>query len=186
MPAMLANDAYTYNCPTVISNNSGEVSHQKYTIMRPTPNETSHWIESYKTATTAYLSPKDQNGLNSAGGSHVNLLDHMNYTPSERDQGICGCCWAWAGTGILEIALDSQLKIKDRLSIQYINSNYNNGSGSNWSCCGGWLQDLARFYDSKKNGYTMVQHERSMAGWSKNLWDGVKLISQFNFDQSTL
>jgi hypothetical protein len=150
MPAMLANDAYTHNCPTVISDYSGETSHQKYTIMRPTLNETSDWIESYKTAPVAYLSPKVQNELNSAGGAHVNLLEHMNYTPSEHDQGICGCCWAWAGTGILEIALDTQLKIKDRLSIQYLSSNYNGSRGSGWSCCGGWLQDLARFYDSKK------------------------------------
>jgi hypothetical protein len=31
MPAMLANDANAYNCSTVISDNSGEASHLKYT-----------------------------------------------------------------------------------------------------------------------------------------------------------
>ncbi|MBP7070466.1 MAG: hypothetical protein KBA97_05280, partial [Methanothrix sp.] len=31
------------------------------------------------------------------------------------------------GTGILEIALHSQLGIRDRLSAQYVNSNYSGG-----------------------------------------------------------
>ncbi len=152
MPVMLADDAY--NCststPAAISDHAGEASHQKYMIMRPTLNEASDWIESFRAAPGAYLSPQVQNKLDSVGGEHITLLGHMNYTPSERDQGTCGNCWAWAGTGILEIALDSQLGIKDRLSIQYINSNYNGGKGNGWSCCGGWLQDLAKFYNSKK------------------------------------
>ena len=36
----------------------------------------------------------------------LSLLDHLQYTPSERNQGYCGNCWVWAGTGIMEIALD--------------------------------------------------------------------------------
>ena len=141
IPVMLATD--TYNCspstPAVISDQSGEASHQKYTILRPTPNETSDWMEMFRAAPGAYLSPHVKNHLDSAGGAHVTLLGHMNDTPSERDQGTCGNCWVWAGTGILEIALDSQLGIKDRLSTQYVNSNYNGCKGSGGSCCGGMV-----------------------------------------------
>jgi C1A family cysteine protease len=150
VPAALAN--VTDNCSTsaAISNHQGEISHQKYTILRPTINEMNNWIESYKASPDAYLNPQVQNKLNSAGGSHFTIVSHLNYTPLEHDQGTCGNCWAWAGTSILEIALDSQLGIKDRLSVQYINSNYNGGNGSESSCCGGWLQDLAKFYNRKK------------------------------------
>jgi hypothetical protein len=45
----------------------------------------------------------------------------------------------------MEVALSVQNGVKDRLSIQYFNSNYNNGSGA-WACCGGWLPQLAAFY----------------------------------------
>jgi hypothetical protein len=48
------------------------------------------------------------------------LLDMIEYTPEERNQSPCGTCWAWASTGISEIALNNQEGIKDRLSIQPI------------------------------------------------------------------
>jgi hypothetical protein len=152
LPAMHADDAY--NCSSLpqeaISDNAGNASHQTYTILRPTPNDTIKWKEMFETAPRTYLSPKVTNQLGSGGGAHVTLLGHMNYTPSERDQGTCGNCWAWAGTGILEIALRTQLGIKDRLSMQYVNSNYNGGKGSTWSCCGGWLENLVKFYNNNK------------------------------------
>lgn len=126
---MHANDAY--DCSSLpqeaISDNVGNASPPMYTILRPTPNDTTKWKEMFETAPRVYLCPQVMNQLSSSGGAHVTLLSHMNYTPSERDQGTCGNCWAWAGTGILEIALDTQLGIKDRLSMQYINSNYNGG-----------------------------------------------------------
>ena len=133
-----------------------------YTILRPSLNDTSQWIEMFQAAPRASINPKLQSQLGSSGGAHITLLGHMNYTPSERDQGTCGNCWAWAGTSILEIALDTQLGIKDRLSMQYINSNYNGGKGSNWSCCGGWLEDLTRFYNASK---ILVPWSNSNAQW---------------------
>ncbi|MCU0637276.1 MAG: hypothetical protein MUE87_01435 [Methanothrix sp.] len=142
-----------YNCssfaPESISCHDNS-SNQMYTILRPTLDDTSKWIEMFESAPPVYLCPDVKNHLDSTQGAHITLLSHMNYTPSERDQGTCGNCWAWAGTGILEIALDTQLGIKDRLSMQYINTNYNGGNGSAWACCGGWLEDLIEFYNSKK------------------------------------
>lgn len=152
LPTIQAGNAI--NCssftPEAIPDNAVNTSPQMYTILRPTPNDTSKWKEMFTTAPRAYLSPQIMNQLGSSGGAHVTLLGHMNYTPSERDQGTCGNCWAWAGTGILEIALHTQLGIKDRLSMQYVDSNYNGGKGSTWSCCGGWLEDLVKFYNNSK------------------------------------
>jgi hypothetical protein len=78
--------------------------------------------------------------------SSLNLLSHLNYIPAERDQGSCGNCWAWAGTGALEIALDLQQGVHDRLSVQFINSC---NSAIN-SCNGGQLTDLTGFYAEQR------------------------------------
>ena len=72
----------------------------------------------------------------------VSLLPHLCYVPAERNQGACGDCWQWAGTGVMEIALDVQNGIHDRLSVQLMNS-----CDSAINCCeGGWLENLASFY----------------------------------------
>lgn len=152
VPGIFAEHAY--NCtptpPGADPDQACNASAQMYTILRPSLDDASQWIEMVHAAPRAYINPNLQTQPGSAGGDHITLLSHLNYTPSERDQGICGNCWAWAGTGILEIALDTQLGIKDRLSMQYVNSNYNGGSGSNWSCCGGWLEYLVGFYNASK------------------------------------
>jgi hypothetical protein len=57
----------------------------------------------------------------------VNLLPDLDYNPGDRNQGSSPNCWVWAGTGIMEIALDVEKSIKDRLSVQYFDSNYNGG-----------------------------------------------------------
>jgi len=114
------------------------------TIMHPSSETLREWMEEYDNSPKA---PVDMQTLEipSDRGS-LSLLSHLQYTPSERNQGYCGNCWAWAGTGVMEIALDVQNGINDRLSIQYLNSNYNGGSGSNWACCGGSCTTVATFY----------------------------------------
>ena len=123
---------------------SAEDSGRTYPVMHPDRETLDKWIESYNNAPLAYI---DKKGFQvpSPRGSQ-NLLSHLEYTPSQRDQGDCGNCWAWTGTGCLGIALDVQEGIRDRLSIQYLNSCYNGGSGSDWACCGGQLEDLTSFY----------------------------------------
>ncbi len=133
------------------SNNATTLnSANRHTIMRPTEDEAHAWIGEYESAPSAYLSPQVKAALALITGAHFSLLDYIQYTPSERDQGICGNCWVWAGTGIMEIDRAFQTDVKDRLSIQYLNSNFNGGNGNRWGCCGGWLADLAYFYGSKK------------------------------------
>ncbi|NLT28338.1 MAG: C1 family peptidase [Dehalococcoidales bacterium] len=80
-------------------------------------------------------------------GSSFSLLSHLYYIPEERHQGHIGNCWVWAGTGCMEIALDVQLGIKERLSIQYFDSLYNGGEGDDWAGNGGHSYYLADFYN---------------------------------------
>jgi len=114
-----------------------------YPIMHPDRETLGKWVEAYNIAPKAHI---DMEGFQipSPRGS-LNLLDHLEYIPDERDQGYCNNCWAWAGTGCLGIALDVQEGIEDRLSVQYINSCQS--SVIRKTCCdGGWLSDLADFY----------------------------------------
>lgn len=76
----------------------------------------------------------------------INLVSYLPYKATERNQGYCGNCWAWAGTGIIELANSVQNGVKDRLSVQFINT-----CNAKKSCCeGGWLEDVSDFYQSKK------------------------------------
>ena len=77
------------------------------------------------------------------------LLSYVPYVSKERDQGSCGDCWVWGCTAPIEVAHYIQNGVNDRLSIQYLNSNYNGGSGPNWACCGGWEGGFADFYTAQ-------------------------------------
>ena len=120
-----------------------------YPIMHPTQEESNAWAGQYNAAPQAYLSPEIATKMASAPVTSFSLLDRLNYTPSERDQGGCGNCWAWAGTGVMELDYARQKGISDRLSVQYLDSNYNGGCGGSGACCGGWLSGLASFYKAK-------------------------------------
>ncbi len=85
-------------------------------------------------------------GMKTIPPGSYSLLDHLTYVPSERDQVRCGDCWVWASTGALELDLAYRKEIFDRLSIQYFQSNYRDGLGSNWACCGGFPTWFASFY----------------------------------------
>jgi hypothetical protein len=126
---------------------------REYPLMRPDPATKQGWIAAYESAPRAYIDPS----LKPRRGS-LSLLNHLQYTPSQRDQGYCGNCWTWAGTGCLEIALDVQESVKDRLSIQYINN-----CGTEIPCCrGGWLVNLTNFYQRVKKA---VPWSNSGASW---------------------
>lgn len=114
-----------------------------YPIMKPDRETRLRWIYDYETAPRAYID-RSPNFTFAPEGS-LSLLSHLPYTPSQRNQGSCGNCWAWAGTGVMEIAHDVQESIFDRLSVQFISS-----CNTLKTCCeGGWLSDLATFYTSR-------------------------------------
>jgi len=91
--------------------------------------------------------------------SSKNLLSHLKYDATERDQGSCGNCWVWASTGIMEIALDVQFGIHDRLSVQYLNSCMY-ASDDDYACCGGSIDKFADWYTDSG--------QWAMIPWSNN------------------
>ncbi len=122
---------------------------REYPLMHPTQEEASLWAGQYNASDKAYLSPEVAARMAAVPAASFSLLDLLEYTPSERDQGSCGNCWAWAGTGVMEIDYARQMGVPDRFSVQYLNSNYNGGCGSSGACCGGWLGGVASFYKAK-------------------------------------
>ncbi len=113
-----------------------------YPIMRPDKETLAKWIDDYNSA--AELSV-DIAGMRDAPTSY-SVLSHLDYITGDRNQASCGNCWAWAGTGCMEIAHDVENGVFDRLSVQYHNSNHAGGAGGNYACCGGWLSEFADFY----------------------------------------
>lgn len=151
----------THNLNNSQNDNATLLEHT-YPVMHPSKQEARKWTAKYKTAPKAYLSPTIKATLAQEPLTNFSLLDYLDYTPSERNQGYCGDCWAWAGTGVMEIDRAYQTGVKDRLSVQYINSKFNGGKGSRWACCGGWLEDVASFYDAEK---IEVPWSNKNAGW---------------------
>lgn len=115
---------------------------ERYPIMKPDRATLCKWIESYENAHRAFIDEKLMERIPFEGS--VDLRSHLQYTPNERQQGTCGNCWIWAGTGVMEIALDVQEGIKDRLSVQYVNSCFTTEDG--YACCGGWLENVVTIY----------------------------------------
>lgn len=130
-------------------------------VMHPDQATLEEWVRSYDEAPAVDLAPPTLGGA--AYASSIDLSSYLAWDSSnmsERNQGDCGNCWVWAGTGILETALGSQNGIRDRLSEQFVNSC---GSGSSgYSCCGGWLSNLVSFY--KSYGYA-IPWSNSGASW---------------------
>ena len=122
-----------------------------YPVMRFTAEERELQNEILLNAPEAVIDEQIQKDLQTnLQGSALSLLSRISYIPAQRAQGNNGNCWVWAGTGVMEIALNVQLGITDRLSIQYLDSNYNGGSGLNWAGNGGTASKFANFYNSQK------------------------------------
>ncbi|MGV8125919.1 MAG: SdrD B-like domain-containing protein [Methanothrix sp.] len=122
-----------------------------YPLMQVSPEMLQRWKEEYDKAPSAFISPQLTSQISEEGGASLSLLSYLQYTPAERDQGYyCGSCWVWTGTGIMEIDLAAKQSIKDRLSEQYLITNYNGDADTNWGCCPGNLLDVETFYTDVK------------------------------------
>ena len=120
-------------------------------VMKITAQEKAKQTEVFLSYPEAVMDWQVQKNLLSLKeGSSFDLLSYLYYIPEERDQGLVGTCWVWAGTGCMEIALNVQLGIKDRLSIQYLDSLFEDGYGDDWAGTGGTPADFAGFYDEHK------------------------------------
>ncbi len=89
-------------------------------------------------------------------------FDLLGYTPwnasnmTDRNQGSCGNCWVWAGTGVMEIALAWQTGVTDRLSVQYYDScSTSQGAHGCSACNGGDLTDLRNWYAGSQHQFAV-------------------------------
>ncbi len=149
-------------------------------IMRPDAATRQQWYREYVNAPRAPLDDTIRTMLqereyasDTARGPVPVLLDYLTYTPSERDQGACGNCWVWAGTGIMEIAHAVNNLVYDRLSIQKFNSCY---SGS-YACCGGNLTTFANYYSAVANPIPWSNTNASFADASRTCGSGSSAVS---------
>jgi hypothetical protein len=122
-------------------------SSEAYPLMRFTTEQRAEQNQQLLSAPEAILTVQKDNQSGIQGGS-LSLLSRISYVPVQRNQGNSGNCWVWAGTGVMEIALNVQRGVIDRLSIQYLDSNYSGNTG--WAGNGGTAPDFANFYNSKK------------------------------------
>jgi hypothetical protein len=130
----------------VFAGNIWAADDSRYPVMRPDLETWIKWMNDYETAPKAKIDEEINFMLYQAQsfnyGTSMDLLGHIDYDPIQRSQGTCGNCWAWAGTGLMEIAHDVQDGVFDRLSIQYINSCRAPGYG----CCGNNIGTFATWY----------------------------------------
>jgi len=149
--AVGAVSAADYSVPVLSSavNISGDQAPSSDPFMHPSPEALKRWVDEYNAAPEA-PQPGFLKRMMASFQSQQNLLSLISYVPSERNQNPIGNCWVWAGTGVLEVAHTGQKNIRDRLSIQYLDSNYNGGSGPDWAGEGGTLGDFVGFYGEQK------------------------------------
>jgi len=142
IPAMNNEHEYMVQDPIYSHNKQHNTFTSPMTLMPVYLVEIMQWEKDYQAAQKTLLDPSLNNII--AATEDYSILDLLKYTPRERDQHWCGNCWAWPATAILEIALNVQEGIYDRLSVQYINSC---GSIVGVGCCeGGNLNLFSQFY----------------------------------------
>jgi len=142
-------------------------SDDEYGIMHPDAAQLAAWNAAYGRAPAVEADPVRLRAVAAPNGSQ-DLLPYLDYVPVERNQGRAGNCWAWAGTGVLEVAHAVQDGVRDRLSVEYLDANYRpTTAGLRWAGDGGVLGDLASFYASTG---TAVPWSNANAGYS----DGVQ------------
>jgi|GEM_PF-652353 hypothetical protein len=136
-------------------------------VMRPDTDTLIKWVDEYQSAPKASIHPQLNTLLLRSASQYtptsISLLDRLQYTPEQRNQGNCGNCWAWAATGIIELALFEQLRHKDELSIELTNACYPADA-----CNGGWLSDFRAFYHSKGFAIPAGNHDPKYTGLSYN------------------
>jgi len=142
------------------------------TIMKLDAQTMLKWKEYYQNAPRVYI---DRKMMQIPFKTSVNLLTHLQYTPSERDQGQCGDCWLWAGTGVMEIAHSVQNSVKDRLSIQYVNSC--NTTSNGYACCGGNTGHVSNIYSTTGLAIPWSNTNASFQDGGRTCDNGSSLVS---------
>ncbi len=136
-------------------------------IMQPSDQELVRQIAAYDAVPTIEPSPPLFRGTETTARSR-SLVGQIDYVPAERNQQPTGNCWVWAGNGLLEIAHSVQNGVRDGLSVQYVDSNYNRGEGQYWAGNGGTLSDLVRFY--RESGRAVSRSNRNASFQDGRIW----------------
>ena len=150
-----------------------------YTFTHPTPSQLLRWEKIIRKMpkTPLVFQPELTLGQDKAPGSRFSLLDKIQYCPAERNQGKCGNCWVWAGMGVLETDLAAKRGIKDRLSIQYINS-------LSWGCDGGTLSNFTGILNASKK---VIPWSNANAQWSDGgIWHNDSFVPLSSISTSYL
>lgn len=146
-------------------------------IMQPDEVTLRKWMDDYENAPRAFIDEVIHDRLNEAQavglGTSMNLLDKIQYVPNDRNQVSCGDCWVWASTGVMEIALDAQNGIKDRLSTQFLQS----CKTDQYSCCGGNPTKFADWYRGKGFMIPWSNSSASFQDGSRSCENGSSLLT---------
>jgi len=137
----------------------------EYPCMQPDNETLQKWIDRYNADPISTAPVGELSAASPSAGGTYSLLSYLPYVPGERNQDYCGNCWAWAGTGCMEVAHSFENGIDDRLSVQFLNSNYGDTilPDEHYACCGGWLDDVEAFY--KSAGMFAVPWSNQNADW---------------------
>lgn len=153
--------AVTVEKDKVVEN--GQVEREYYPVMRLSSDTIETWQEVYDNAELAYIDPSLNEEIQNT--ESYSILDLLDYDPEERSQGACGNCWAWPSTAVLAMALNVQEDIKDRLSVQFMNTcgvEYTSGTSQILCCEGGNIDMFADFYS---NTNFAIPWSNTMAHW---------------------
>ena len=150
---------------------------QSHPLMHPDEVTFRKWMDDYNNGPRAFIDEAIHSRLAQAQAmgarTSMDLLGYLQYTPRDRDQAYCGDCWVWASTGIMEIALNVQNNIKDRLSTQLLQSCETN----KYACCGGNPNGFADWYLGKGFMVPWANSNASFQDGSGTCDNGSSLVS---------
>ncbi|WP_321506519.1 C1 family peptidase [uncultured Methanoregula sp.] len=117
-------------------------------------NQTKEEIEAEFMAYDNVSPYKPVSSIAAAPSSLTNEVPKTSF--SDWNQGDCGNCWVWAGTGTLAQTLYKSTGTSTPISIQFFNSNYMNGNINMikphlWACTGGFPYTFADIYNTGVN-----------------------------------
>jgi len=113
----------------------------------------------------------------------ANLLPYLTYNATERDQGWCGNCYAWATTAALEIYHAVHDGVYDRLSIQYFDAKHDSilphapdPHGNDSACNGGNDNEVATEFNQFTNVVPWSNDNAYWADADNNPVEGIPLL----------